>query len=1174
MKLQKLLIGVLIAMLAAVVGGVRAGESISVPNLSFEDGASGPDGWRLEGSGQWSTGQAAEGKRSLTLRGSGDDSSAWLSDPLDFKPSTVYSLRFSVRSQGASGGTAVSGPGFCNRDLGGVPVAWTRYESHFVTPDKIGSREAHLRLGQWRVKGAVAFDNVQLARAIPVYRRRGDMSLGAGETIRGSDYSFTAPLGAACGNQSRPLARHRCYFNSNRWCLSADSEVVYRHEISARMQRDAKVNVSVTWHAGGQLLVEAGADGKGWKEIGTVVGLGAGSFEIPSALLPDKSVWVRLTARASDGDAKNAKKRCSLQVSRYAYSARLDGGAISMTGMTRYVSVSRPARRVRATIDDLGDGIPGGDNVVVCRLNNTSSKSLTCRAAVGVTGPDGKVVSSDKAVVLAPGERTVRLPYRLVAAGEYRLVLKLSGDEELTLTATLRVPALHDGTYGRTLPGSNDAAALWWASSGWKIGRLRPPPEAVGDAIRIRTARNEAEAAQLVIRPRRTLKGFRATVEALQGPGGAKIPAGAIEILRVAYVPVTQPTDHTGAVGDWPDPLPPLSGPVDLPAGRNQPLWIRVKAPRTTAPGTYRGRIQMTADGYRAQAALAVEVYDFDLPDRMTCVTAFGFSPSAVWRYQKIRDGAQRRSVLAKYLANFSSHHISPYDPAPLDPIEVTWPGVSDWQGGTCDRNQPLAGKGCMKVADLSKTANAGTHYRRLIRIPAGGLRLGLSHRSASDGHEFLVTLRHYDADGKWMSGKNNDMRMIGSRKWQGFDRTIAKFPDAAKFVRLTLWAAMYAEPGATTGTVWFDELSLQDAGTGKQLVSGGAFEPPAPESLRAKFDWGAWDKAMKRGIDRYHFNSFRLRIRGLGGGTFHERHEPSLIGYGENTPEYRAAFGDYCGQIQEHLRKNGWLDEAFVYWFDEPSPKDYEFVNNGFRKLKSAAPDINRMLTEQVEPALAGGPNIWCPVTPNYDRDKARARRKLGERFWWYVCTGPKAPYCTLFIDHPATELRVWLWQTWARGIDGILVWQSNYWTSSTAYADPARPQNPYEDPMGWVSGYSTPRGARRPWGNGDGRFIYPPMAAATGRQKGTVLDGPVDSIRWEMLRDGIEDYEYLAILRRMLAARGGKLSAPALARYEALLTVPESVTSDMTTFARTPGPIEARRHEVARAIEELSRK
>jgi hypothetical protein len=55
---------------------------------------------------------------------------------------------------------------------------------------------------------------------------------------------------------------------------------------------------------------------------------------------------------------------------------------------------------------------------------------------------------------------------------------------------------------------------------------------------------------------------------------------------------------------------------------------------------------------------------------------------------------------------------------------------------------------------------------------------------------------------------------------------------------------------------------------------------------------------------------------------------------------------------------------------------------------------------------------------------------------------------------------MRVWLWQTFQRNINGILVWQCNYWTSGTAYPDAKTPQNPYQDPMSWMSGYGTPSG------------------------------------------------------------------------------------------------------------------
>ncbi|MBT4610686.1 MAG: DUF4091 domain-containing protein [Gemmatimonadetes bacterium] len=603
------------------------------------------------------------------------------------------------------------------------------------------------------------------------------------------------------------------------------------------------------------------------------------------------------------------------------------------------------------------------------------------------------------------------------------MAIELTGDATFEADVSLYVPGLYASHYGEVLPESSDDVGLWWASSGWKVARERGLPDTRGGALTIRAARNEAEAAQLVLRPERDLQDVRLEVRDLKGPGRAKIKADAIDVLRVAYVPVTTPTDPTGAKGLWPDPLPPLRESVDVQGGVNQPFWVRVTVPTGVPAGVYRGEVRVRAEDYKATVPIEVEVYDFDLPDKMTCQTAFGFSTGNVWKYHGLTDETDKRAVLERYLDNFAAHHISPYDPAPLDPVRIDWPDVP---------------------ADL--------------------------------------------------------------------------------------------KPG---------------------------------QVLKPNIDWTAWDRAMTRALDERHFNSFRLAIPGMGGGPFHSRREPKLNGYGEDTAAYGALFRGYVQEAQEHLRERGWLDEAFVYWFDEPNPRDYDFVMNGFGKLAEAGPDITRMLTEQVEAQLIGGPNLWCPISSNYQEEEAAQRRAGGERFWWYVCTVPKAPYATLFIDHPATELRVWLWQTWQREIDGILVWQSTYWTSGAAYPDQA--QNPYEDPMGWVSGYSTDAGTRRPWGNGDGRFLYPPEAAAHVATE-PVLDGPVDSIRWEMLRDGIEDYEYLAILRELLAQHGGQLDAQRQLQLNELLDVPAEITSSMTNFTVDPAVVEAQRHRVAAAVVELS--
>ncbi len=739
-----------------------------------------------------------------------------------------------------------------------------------------------------------------------------------------------------------------------------------------------------------------------------------------------------------------------------------------------------------------------------------------------------------------------------------------------------------DQPYGELLPGSTEQVGLWWASSGWKVGRDKALPPERGTAIVIRAAGNEAEAAQLVVRPTTPLEGLRVSVTALTGPEGATIAAQHIDVLQVRYVNVTQPTDSSAVAGYWPDPLPPLEGPLDLEANENQSFWLRINVPADARAGLYEGVVTLLAEGYRAEAALNVEVYDFVLPDRMTCTTAFGFSPGNVFRYHGLKTDAQRREVLEKYWANFSAHHISPYNPAPLDPIGVTWPDVrppaQKWEGGREVANEKHSGTRSLVLFDDRRDSNEQATYKSLVTIPQDGLRLRFWYRTALPGQIFLATLNHHDAAGRWISGHNNDIGLEGNGQWQEFERTITQFPPRAKSVRLYLRAAPWTESGEKTGLVWFDDVSLTDAGTGRELIEGGGFEPPElptadRNKLQAAFDFSAWDRAMQHAMDHYHFNSFRLSIPGLGGGTFHERYAPELLGFTEETPHYRLLFDSYGSQIQEHLRSKGWLDEAYVYWFDEPAPKDYAFVINGFTKLKAAAPDIRRMLTEQVEPALIGGPNIWCPVSNQYEHTPAQQRRAQGETFWWYICTGPKAPYCTLFIDHPATELRLWLWQTWQRQIDGILVWETNYWTSSAAYPDPEHPQNPYADPMGWTSGYSTPAGVKRPWGNGDGRFIYPPLAAADAHPAEPVLAGPVDSIRWEMLRDGIEDYEYLAILQRLIEIRRNRLTQSRRAQYTALLDVPPEITTDMTTFTTSPAPIETHRNRLARAIAELAK-
>ncbi|MEW6237019.1 MAG: glycoside hydrolase domain-containing protein [Candidatus Omnitrophota bacterium] len=313
-------------------------------------------------------------------------------------------------------------------------------------------------------------------------------------------------------------------------------------------------------------------------------------------------------------------------------------------------------------------------------------------------------------------------------------------------------------------------------------------------------------------------------------------------------------------------------------------------------------------------------------------------------------------------------------------------------------------------------------------------------------------------------------------------------------------------------------------------------------------FDFADFDKAGKRYFDEFGFTGLHLSLVGMGGGTFHSRHKGRIGDYEQGTPEYERLFKQYASTIENHLREKGWLDKAYIYWFDEPDPKDYEFVKEGMERIRHSAPGLKRMLTEQPEKELAGFVDIWCPIIDQYDPVIGQQRQKEGDAFWWYVCTGPKQPYPGLFIDHPAVDMRSWIWMTQKYGVQGCLVWESNYWTSGLAYPEPEI-QNPWTDPMSYLTGYGHPVGFKGHWGNGDGRFIYPPRSWNDGQKR---ICGPVDSIRWEMLREGIEDYEYFYMISEL--AKTDRLPPSMNKQAQKLLDIPETIIRSRTEYAKDP--------------------
>lgn len=986
-----------------------------LPNADFNQGDGGPAGWKLTGGqGRWID------RDVLEVTGRGEDSNDWRCD-VAFEPGQLY--HFQMRARRPSGnGLAVSGPSFANRDFASIPGEWRWFDFVCRAPDNVAG--GYVRVGQWQTTGATQFDAVRLTPAMAVHRKVGKQMLGEGESIVDGRYRFYGTFGHQGSNYHRTLAAANAWFNSDRWCFSDGSDVVYRFQLPGHCFLSGDVKFNVNYHTRGGAIAEISCDGQKWHTLATQQAVGDAQARVPTDLLPAESLLLRF----------RATKGSNFQINRIEFQGKLSDSLADASGETVYADLENADAQLSIESMTLEDAGQSGRTAVAMVVKNTGPQAAKASLSILLQSPGKEPVQLPGQEADIPVGASVPLAVSIPAhePGEHRVAFNLkSGDgEPLRTSLAVAVPDYYRTDYGELLSGGTGNLSVWWCDATHKIPRTRPAPAKVGQFARLAAAGNDWEAVQIVVRPDRPLKNLTARTGGFALPGNdrnrifgaaARTPDENIRILRVFYHFVDHPTDRTGVRDWWPDALPPLDKPVDVAAGVNQPLWILVHVPAGATPGEYEGEVALDAEGWSATIPVRLRVWGFSLPESNHLSTAFGFSPGAAFQYHQVKTEEDKRKLLDLYFQSFAEHRISPYDPTPLDPVRVNFLPQSD---------------------------------------------------------------------------------------------------------------------------------------------------PP-----RAQLDFSAFDAAMDRAVRQYHFTDFRLRMDGMGGGTFHERHEPKIGEYGEPTPQYQAMFSSYASQLEGHLKERGWLDMAYVYWFDEPDPKDYQFVRNGMERIKRYAPGIRTMLTEEPNEALAGPVDIWCPVTPNYEHEAAERRRAGGDRFWWYVCTGPKAPYCTLFIDHPATELRVWHWQTWQRKIVGTLVWQSNYWTSTAAFPD--KPQNPYEDPMGYVSGYSTPRGVKRFWGNGDGRFIYPPLAAAVPGVSGAdpVLEPPVSSIRWEMLREGVEDYEFLYLLREKLEARRSALTPEQIRRYEALSEVPASITSDMTTFTTDPTPVYERRAAIAAAIEELSR-
>jgi hypothetical protein len=240
----------------------------------------------------------------------------------------------------------------------------------------------------------------------------------------------------------------------------------------------------------------------------------------------------------------------------------------------------------------------------------------------------------------------------------------------------------------------------------------------------------------------------------------------------------------------------------------------------------------------------------------------------------------------------------------------------------------------------------------------------------------------------------------------------------------------------------------------------------------------------------------------------------------GPIAPEVRARCRERWRQTAEALRGSGWADLAVAKIADEPSAAWMPAVQAAAEDLAAAMPDIQRFITipsARLPESLFGWVDTWCPAWGSFDfgGPQALARKAAGERFWTYA-----GEYKANNAYAPV-DIRVLFWLYWKYGISGTH-YSHHVHSCFLTYPNDTYPHS-------------------------DGLEQIP-------------------SIRWEMIRHGLQDYEYLWMLQDLVQRRG-----PAAASYRHLLEVPRELAVDALTYAAGPGPLLQRRHQIARAIEAL---
>lgn len=191
-------------------------------------------------------------------------------------------------------------------------------------------------------------------------------------------------------------------------------------------------------------------------------------------------------------------------------------------------------------------------------------------------------------------------------------------------------------------------------------------------------------------------------------------------------------------------------------------------------------------------------------------------------------------------------------------------------------------------------------------------------------------------------------------------------------------------------------------------------------------------------------------------------------------TKDYEALWIPFLEQFKVHLEQKGWNKITRIA-MDERGPEEMKAM---LQLLNNYAPELGVSFADNHK-SYKLYPNELKDMSVAFghpvDKEDLTLRKSQGKISTHYVCCSDKFP--NTFTFSPPSEGVFIGWYTMAADFDGFLRWSYNSWT-----------ENPLQDSR------------FRAWPAGDTYIVYPDNRS---------------SIRFEMLREGIQDAEKIRILR-----------------------------------------------------------